>query len=115
MRRGLRLGLLVLPPLAMVAMLAPPAAHSHAGHEHIPIADSEACTGGGVHFHAAHTRPPDHCPACAIGPHPPATFTPPAVLAATVASHWNLGAAEASPRSFPTAPRRSRAPPETFA
>lgn len=114
-RRALRLGLLLLPPLAVVAMLAPPLAHSHGGHEHVPIADSEACAGGDVHFHAAHTHFPGPCPACAIGPHPQASPAPLAVLAATVASHWNSGSAEASPRSFPTAPRRSRAPPETFA
>ncbi|MEP0773723.1 MAG: hypothetical protein HRF46_05125, partial [Acidobacteriota bacterium] len=47
MRRVLRLGLLLLPPLAVLAMLAPPAAHSHAAHEHVPITDSEACAGGG--------------------------------------------------------------------
>jgi len=115
MRRVLRLGLLLLPPLAVLAMLAPPAAHSHAAHEHVPITDSEACAGGGVHLHAAHTHPPDPCPACAVGPHPQASPAPPAVLAAAVASRWNPGGAGPSPRSFPTVPCRSRAPPEAFA
>lgn len=114
MRRALRLGLLLLPPLAVVAMLAPPVAHSHVGHEHIPIADSEACAGGGVHFHAAHTHPPDHCPACAVGPHPQASPTPPVALGAVVASRCSPNVADPSPHSSPIAPRRSRAPPATF-
>lgn len=115
MRRVLRLGLLLLPPLAVVAMPAPPLAHSHAGHEHVPIADSEACAGGGVHLHAAHTHPPEPCPACAIGPHPPASPAPPLAPAAAVASRWHGGLADPPSPSSPTAPRRSRAPPETFA
>lgn len=107
--------MLLLPPLAVVAMLAPPVAHNHAAPEHVPIADSEACAGGGVHLHAAHTHPQDPCPACAVGPHPQASPAPPVALAAVSASRWNPGLTEPSPRSSPTAPRRSRAPPRAFA
>lgn len=114
-KRILGSGSALLPLLAMLAMLAPPPAHSHGAHGHVPVADSEPCAGGGVHLHAAHTHAPGHCPACAAGPTPAAA--PPAAAGVTVPDGHvpETGDLEASFLSPASAPRRSRAPPAAFA
>ncbi len=61
-----------VPLVAALGLLAPPPLHSHTGLEPVPSAESEPCTGGGVHLHRSDTHGPAPCSACAAGPAPTA-------------------------------------------